>query len=80
MEAVVPLAEATSTLAGPLLPGGVVQVAVIELVTLNTVQGAPPILMLVAPVRLEPMIVMSVPPAGSPVSGDTAVTVGGGCT
>lgn len=62
----------------PSLPGGVVHVAVIPLVTLNVAHGDPPMVMLVAPVKLAPMRVMLVPPAGGPLSGETAETVGGG--
>ncbi len=75
---VLPLGVMTATLTAPLLPEGVVQVAVIELVTLNDVHGEPSMVMPVAPVKLDPMRVMFVPPVGGPLSGDTAEIAGGG--
>jgi hypothetical protein len=78
LAAVVPLGVVTATLTAPLLPEGVVQVAVIALVTLNDAHGEPPMVMPVAPVKLDPMMVMSVPPVGGPLSGDTAEIAGGG--
>ena len=51
LAALVPAAVVTSTLAGPAVPLGVVQVAVVALVTLTGVHAAPPTLMPVAPVR-----------------------------
>jgi hypothetical protein len=53
-------------------------VAVIALVTLNDAHGEPPMEMPVAPVKLDPMRVMFVPPLGGPLSGDTAEIAGGG--
>ncbi len=70
----------TTTLAVPALPAGVVQVAVVALVTPKVVQATPPTVMPVAPVRLVPVIVMEVPPAVEPLVGEIEVTVGGGAT
>lgn len=72
----VPADVVTTTLADPLLPEGVVQVAAVEDKTVTLVQAFPPTVMLVAPVRLVPVMVMVVPPEELPVLGDTAVTVG----
>ena len=78
LAALVPPAVVTSTLAVPTLPEGVVQVAVVALVTLTLVHATPPTVMPVAPVRLVPVMVIGVPPAVEPLVGDTPVTVGAG--
>ena len=76
MAALVPPAVVTKTLAVPALPTGVVQVAVVLLVTLKAEHAEPPTVMTVAPVRLVPVMVMFVPPAVGPLVGEMAVTVG----
>ena len=76
MAAFVPPGVVTSTLAVPALPAGVVQVAVVLLVTLKLVHAVPPTVITVAPVRFVPVIVMTVPPAAGPEVGETEVTVG----
>ena len=67
----------TKTLALPAVPAAVVQVADVAEATLTLVQAAPPTVMGVAPVKLVPVIVTTVPPAEGPAVGLTAVTVGG---
>ena len=76
LAALVPPAVVTSTLAVPALPEGVVQVAVVALVTLKALHAVPPTEIPVAPVRLVPVIVIGVPPAVEPEFGEIAVTVG----
>jgi len=76
LAAFVPPAVVTSTLAVPAVPGGVVQVAVVLLTTVNAVQATPPTVMPVAPVKLVPVMVMDVPPKVVPVLGLTAAAVG----
>ncbi len=76
MAALVPPAVVTKTLAVPALPAGVVQVAVVLLVTLKAEHAEPPTVMPVAPVRLVPVMVMDEPPAAGPLVGVMAVTVG----
>src|SRR5262245_22886668 len=59
------------------VPAGVVAVALVALASETLVAGLPPNEM-VAPARKPvPVSVTTVPPAGSPVSGSTAVSVGG---
>ena len=61
------------------LPGGLVTVIwVPESAVIRP--AAPPKLTLVAPPRLVPVIVTTVPPAVVPLDGDTPVTAGGGVT
>ena len=74
--ALVPPAVVTLTLAVP-DPEGVMQVAVVALVTAKLLHRLPPIWILVAPVRSVPVIVILVPPKLMPEVGDTEVTVGG---
>ena len=74
MAALVPPAVVTKTLAVPALPAGVVQVAVVLLVTLKAEQATPRTVMPVAPVRLVPVMVMDVPPDVGPLAGDMEVT------
>ena len=76
----VPLGVVTRTLAVPAVPGGVVQVAVVLLTTVNTVHATPPTVMLVAPVKSVPVMVMDVPPEVLPLGGEMAMTVGAGVT
>ena len=76
MAALVPPAVVTKTLAVPALPAGVVQVAVVLLVTLKAEHAELPTEMPVAPVRLVPVMVMDEPPAVGPLVGEMAVTVG----
>ena len=75
-----PVEVVTSTLAMPAVPVGVVQVAVVLLITVNTVHATPPTVMLVAPVKLVPVMVMDVPPKVVPLAGEMVVTVGAGVT
>lgn len=74
----VPPGVVTRTLAVPVVPDGVIQVAVVALVTAKLLHRFPPIWMLVAPVRAVPVMVMLVPPKLMPVAGETEVTVGAG--
>ena len=76
----VPPGVVTRTLAVPGVPGGVVQVAVVLLTTVNTVHATPPTVMLVAPVKSVPVMVMDVPPEVLPLGGEMAMTVGAGVT
>ena len=77
--AFVPPKVVTSTLAVPAaLPAGVVQVAVVALVTLKLTQATPPTVIAVAPDRSLPVIVIAVPPDRTPLEGETDVTVGTG--
>jgi hypothetical protein len=75
----VPFPVVTSTLALPALPGGVVQVAVVALVTLKLAQDTPPMLP-VAPVKAVPVMVIEVPPSVLPEEGVTDETCGAGGT
>ena len=77
MAALVPPAVVTKTLAVPALPAGVLQVAVVLLVTLKAEHAEPPTEMPVAPIKLVPVMVMDVPPVVDPLVGETEVTVGG---
>lgn len=76
----VPFPAVTSTLALPALPGGVVHVAVVALVTLKLAQDTPPMPMLVAPVKSVPVMVIEVPPSVLPEEGVTDETCGAGGT
>ena len=60
----------------PAVPAGVVAVIVVSSTTL-TAAADPPIVTLVAPVKLAPLILTVVPPVGGPLLGFTEVTVGG---
>lgn len=77
LAALLPAAVVTTTLAGPAVPGGVKHVADVEDNTVTFVQGIPPIVIPVMPVKSVPVMVMVVPPVSKPVLGDTDVTVGG---
>ena len=72
----VPLGVVTKTLAVPALLAGVVAVMVVELTTVTLVAAVPPKVTAVAPVKLAPVMVMLVPPAGEPLAGEILVTVG----
>ena len=73
-----PLCVVTITLAVPALPPGVVAVMLVELVTLKLEATTPPKVTEVVPVKLVPVIVMTVPPARGPVDGEILVMVGSG--
>jgi hypothetical protein len=66
----------TSTV--PTDPAGDVAVIDVSETTLNVVAGVLPKLTAVAPVKLVPVIVTTVPPAVGPLVGDRPVTVGAG--
>ena len=66
----------TSTLAVPAVPAGVVAVIDESLTTTTLVAATPPTLTAVAPVKPVPLKLIVVPPAGGPVGGLMAVTVG----
>ena len=51
---------------------------VVELMTMTLVAGVVPKSTAVAPVKLVPVMVTEVPPAGRPPDGEIPVTVGGG--
>jgi hypothetical protein len=70
----------TTTLAVPAVPAGVVQVMVVASTTVTSVAAVPPMLTLVAPVRLVPVRVTRVAPVVGPRTGETPVTVGAATT
>jgi len=72
----VPPGVVTKTLAVPALPAGVVQVEEVADITVTPVHAKPPTVILVAPVKLVPVMVMVVPPAVGPLVGETEATVG----
>ena len=72
----VPPGVVTITLVNPALPLGVIQVAVVAEITLMDEHAEPPTVMLVAPVRLEPVMEMDVPPAVGPLAGEMEAIVG----
>ena len=77
MDALVPPAVVTRTLAVPALPAGVMQVIDVVDVTEGDVQVLPAIVTVVAPAtKLVPLIRTLVPPAVEPLLGVMAVTVG----
>ncbi len=73
-----PLGVVTTTLAGPTVPAGVVQLALVGLAALKARQALPPTLMLVAPDKLVPAIWKDVFPVEGPDMGLMDVTVGAG--
>jgi hypothetical protein len=75
-----PVEVVTSTLTVPAVPGGVVQVAVVLLITVYVVQATPAKVILVTPVRLVPVMVIDVPPEVVPLAGEMEVMVGGSVT
>jgi|GEM_PF-6585356 Transposase DDE domain group 1 len=67
----VPLGVATSKLAVPALPAGVVAVIEVELITIPAVAAVPPIV-----TTFAPMIITNCPPASGPDVKQMDVTVG----
>ena len=76
MAVLVPPGVVTSTLAVPALPAGATAVIDVALTTTRFVAATPPIVTLVAPVKLVPVIVTAVPAVSGPVAGLMEVTVG----
>jgi hypothetical protein len=72
----VPPGVVTKTLAVPAVPDGVVAVMLVELPTFTAVAAVPPIVTVVAPVKLVPVMVTDCPPASGPDVGLIALTVG----
>ena len=70
-----PPAVVTTTFCAP-DPEGVVAVSVVEFTTVKPVAGTPPMVTLLAPVKLVPTIVNEVPPSAGPVFGLTLAIVG----
>ena len=75
--ALVPPTVVTRTSAGPALPAGVVRNRVVEFSAPTFVAATPPTVAPVAPLRLVPVTVTTVPPATDPELGERPVTVGG---
>ena len=73
----VPLGVITVTCTVP-VPAGETTVRPVAVTLLSPVPGVEPKLTAVAPVKLVPVTVTVVPPAGAPLFGLTSVTVGGG--
>jgi len=73
--ALVPPAVITVTSTVP-VPGAVVAVIEVALLTVNDAAAIPPKFTFVAPVKFVPVMVTLVPPAPEPVLGLTPVTVG----
>lgn len=71
-----PLGVVTTTFFAPTVPEGVVAVSIVEFTTVKPVAATPPIVTLLAPVKLVPTIVNKVPPAAGPVFGLTLAIVG----
>src|ERR1039457_7195191 len=65
------------TLTAPTAPADVVAVIVVAFTNVK-LAATPPKVTLVAPVKVVPVMVTTVPPAGEPESGLTEVTVGSG--
>jgi hypothetical protein len=74
--ALVPFGVVTVMLTLPALPLGETALSTVELLTVTSVALADPKLTLVAPVKLVPVIVTSVPPVSDPFFGESLVTVG----
>jgi hypothetical protein len=72
----VPFGVVTKTLAFPVVPAGVLAVMVVALTTITLVAATPPIVTEVAPVNLNPDIVIDLLPAIEPLVGLTDVTKG----
>ena len=66
----------TATSLAPTVPTGVTAVIWEAVTTEKLVAAMPPIVTLVAPVKLVPVIVISVPPLTGPELGTTVVMVG----
>jgi len=75
----VPDGVVTMTATAPALPAGLVTV-ICDAESAVMVAAAPPKLTPLAPARLVPVIVTTVPPPVGPLVGDIAVTTGGGLT
>ena len=71
-----PLGVVTTTSFAPTVPEGVVAVSVVEFTTVKPVTAAPPIVTLLAPVKLVPTIVNEGPPPVGPEFGLTLAIVG----
>ena len=71
-----PLPVITVTSTAPSAPAGAIALIVVALSTTNCAAAWPPKFTPVAPVRLVPVIVTVVPPAGGPPFGLTDVTAG----
>jgi hypothetical protein len=77
LAALVPPGVVTSTLAvAPAVPAGVFAATVVASIGVTFVAAVPPIVTPVAPVRLVPVIITSVPPPAGPLAGVIPVTVG----
>jgi len=76
----VPPAVVTATLFAPVVPAGVIAVIDVALTTTTLVAALPPMVTLVAPVKLVPVIVISVPPKVEPLDGLTLEIVGSSTT
>ena len=74
----VPLGVVTTTLFAPTDPAGVTAVMLVDETTTTLVAATPPTVMLVAPIRFVPVIVIAVPPAVEPVAGETEEMEGAG--
>lgn len=74
--ALVPFPVVTVTSTIPTTPAGESALIDVALLTANRAAAVPPKLAAPAPVKLVPVIVTVVPPAGDPPFGLTAVTVG----
>ena len=72
----VPPGVATSTLAVPTEPAGVIAVMVVAFTTVTAVAAVPPIVTAVAPVKPVPVRVTDCPPASGPDDGLMDATVG----
>ena len=72
----VPLAVVTLTAACPAVPAGEVAVMEVAELTVKEVAAVAPKLTTVAPVKLVPVMVTTVPPATGPVLGAIDVMVG----
>jgi len=73
----VPHGVASVTSRAPTVPAGVTARTFVELSTVTPVAGTPPTVTEVVPVRLEPEIVIVVPPATGPAAGAIEVIAGG---
>ena len=76
MAVFVPPGVVTKILAVPALCAGVVQVMLVLLTTVTLVAAVPPMVTLVAPVKLVPVMVTTEPPPSGPLEGETLLTVG----
>ena len=74
---VVPYGVVTVTTTVPAEPAGEAAVIEVSEFTVKLAAAVPPKATAVAPLRLVPVIVTEVPPAGKPEAGEMAVTAGG---